>query len=96
MTVQVLPDGADYESSIPYHRLVTELFLGSSRLAELGLVAFLHAPELQVILTLFVVVLLAGLSIMTFVLVTRIFGTLTPSIEQQTQQRGLADLLRRG
>ncbi len=34
MTVQVLPDGADYESSIPYHRLVTELFLGSSRLAE--------------------------------------------------------------
>jgi len=32
--VQVLPDGADYESSIPYHRLVTELFLGSSRLAE--------------------------------------------------------------
>jgi hypothetical protein len=34
MTVQVLPDGADYESSIPYHRLVTELFLGSVRLAE--------------------------------------------------------------
>jgi Heparinase II/III-like protein/Heparinase II/III N-terminus len=33
LTVQVLPDGADYESSIPYHRLVTELFLGSARLA---------------------------------------------------------------
>jgi glycosyltransferase involved in cell wall biosynthesis/ubiquinone/menaquinone biosynthesis C-methylase UbiE len=34
MDVQVLPDGADYESSIPYHRLVTELFLGSARLAD--------------------------------------------------------------
>jgi len=34
MTVQVLPDGADYESSVPYHRLVAELFLGSSRLAD--------------------------------------------------------------
>jgi Heparinase II/III-like protein/Heparinase II/III N-terminus len=32
--VQVLPDGADYESSVPYHRLVTELFMGSQRLAE--------------------------------------------------------------
>ena len=32
--VQVLPDGADYESSVPYHRLVTELFMGSLRLAE--------------------------------------------------------------
>jgi hypothetical protein len=32
--VQVLPDGADFESSIPYHRLVAELFLGSARLAE--------------------------------------------------------------
>ena len=28
--VQVLPDGADYESSIPYHRLVAELFLGAA------------------------------------------------------------------
>jgi hypothetical protein len=27
--VQVLDDGADFESSIPYHRLVTELFLGA-------------------------------------------------------------------
>jgi hypothetical protein len=35
MTVQVLPDGADYESSIPYHRLVTELFLGAVRLTDL-------------------------------------------------------------
>jgi hypothetical protein len=34
MGVQVLPDGADFESSVPYHRLVTELFLGSARLAE--------------------------------------------------------------
>ncbi|HXG12353.1 MAG TPA: alginate lyase family protein [Gemmataceae bacterium] len=31
--VQVLDDGADYESSVPYHRLVTELFLGAARLA---------------------------------------------------------------
>lgn len=29
MQVQVLPDGADFESSIPYHRLVAELFLGA-------------------------------------------------------------------
>ena len=36
MDVQVLPDGADYESSVPYHRLVTELFLGAARLAEHG------------------------------------------------------------
>jgi hypothetical protein len=34
MTVQVLPDGADYESSIPYHRLVAELFLGAARLTD--------------------------------------------------------------
>jgi uncharacterized heparinase superfamily protein len=34
IVVQVLPDGADYESSIPYHRLVTELFLGAARLAD--------------------------------------------------------------
>src|SRR5262249_6693469 len=33
MDVQVLADGADYESSVPYHRLVTELFLGAERLA---------------------------------------------------------------
>lgn len=32
--VQVLPDGADFESSIPYHRLVVELFLGSFLLSE--------------------------------------------------------------
>ena len=30
----MLQDGANYESSIPYHRLVTELFLGAARLAE--------------------------------------------------------------
>jgi uncharacterized heparinase superfamily protein len=32
--VQVLSDGADFESSIPYHRLVTELFLGALRLGD--------------------------------------------------------------
>jgi uncharacterized heparinase superfamily protein len=37
--VQVLPDGADFESSAPYHRLVAELFLGSLRLAD-----FLEQP----------------------------------------------------
>ena len=34
MKVQVLDDGADYESSVPYHRLVAELFLAGARLAE--------------------------------------------------------------
>ena len=34
INVQVLPDGADFESSVPYHRLVAELFLGSARLAD--------------------------------------------------------------
>ena len=34
MKVQVLDDGADYESSVPYHRLVTELFMSGARLAE--------------------------------------------------------------
>ncbi len=32
--VQVLLDGADFELSVPYHRLVTELFLGALRLAD--------------------------------------------------------------
>lgn len=32
---QILDDGADYESSVPYHRLVCELFLGSMRLAQI-------------------------------------------------------------
>ncbi len=32
---QVLDDGADFESSVPYHRLVLELFLGAARLAQL-------------------------------------------------------------
>jgi Heparinase II/III-like protein/Heparinase II/III N-terminus len=36
MDVQVLPDGADYESSIPYHRLVSELFLGAARVADIS------------------------------------------------------------
>ena len=39
LQLQVLPDGADYESSVPYHRLVTELFLGSLRLAD-----YMRAP----------------------------------------------------
>ena len=34
MTIQVLPDGMDFESSIPYHRLVTELFLGVACVAN--------------------------------------------------------------
>jgi heparinase II/III-like protein len=34
MKVQVLADGADYESSVPYHRLMAELCLGASRLAD--------------------------------------------------------------
>ena len=38
IATQVLDDGADFESSVPYHRLVTELFLGAARLAE-------HADE---------------------------------------------------
>jgi len=33
MDVQVLADGADFESSVHYHRLVTELFLGGARVA---------------------------------------------------------------
>jgi len=32
--IQILPDGADFESSIPYHRLVTELFLGAVSVAN--------------------------------------------------------------
>ena len=39
MHVQVLADGADYESSVPYHRLMTEMCLGAFRLA-----AFRGAP----------------------------------------------------
>lgn len=34
MSVQVHTEGSDYESSVPYHRLVTELFLASFRLAQ--------------------------------------------------------------
>lgn len=34
MTIQILEDGADFESSVPYHRLVLELFLGVARLAQ--------------------------------------------------------------
>ncbi len=35
MTVQVHDEGTDFESSVPYHRLVTELFMASARLARL-------------------------------------------------------------
>lgn len=34
MIVQVQADGSDFESSVPYHRLVTELFLGCARVAQ--------------------------------------------------------------
>ena len=34
MKLQVLPDGADFENSIAYHRLVLDTFLGSHILAE--------------------------------------------------------------
>lgn len=34
ISVQILDDGADFESSLPYHRLVTELFLGAARLGQ--------------------------------------------------------------
>ena len=34
MQVQVLPDGADFESSVPYHRLVAELFLGVVKVSD--------------------------------------------------------------
>jgi hypothetical protein len=34
LNTEVLNDGADFESSVPYHRMVTELFLGAARLAE--------------------------------------------------------------
>jgi signal transduction histidine kinase/DNA-binding response OmpR family regulator/HPt (histidine-containing phosphotransfer) domain-containing protein len=52
--------------------------------------------RLQVILTTFMVVLLAGLSVLLFVLVTRIFDTLTPSIERDLARkalRGVAELV---
>ncbi|MDD5757816.1 MAG: alginate lyase family protein [Desulfobulbaceae bacterium] len=35
ITVQILEDGADFESSVPYHRLVLELFMGAARQATL-------------------------------------------------------------
>ncbi len=34
LDVQILSDGADFESAIPYHRLVCELFLASYRLGQ--------------------------------------------------------------
>lgn len=40
---QVLPDGADFESSVPYHRLVAELFLGAGRIAQLSGISFSKA-----------------------------------------------------
>lgn len=36
MNTQVLPDGMDFESSIPYHRLVTELFFAGWRAAAVA------------------------------------------------------------
>lgn len=43
MRVQVLDDGADYESSVPYHRLVAELFLGAARVADVTSAPFSEA-----------------------------------------------------
>jgi hypothetical protein len=40
MERQVLPDGVNFESSIPYHRLVAEMFLSSALLAKHHGVAF--------------------------------------------------------
>jgi hypothetical protein len=34
IVVQIHDEGADFESAVPYHRLVTELFLASGRLAQ--------------------------------------------------------------
>ena len=36
ITTQIMDDGADFESSIPYHRLATELFLGAARVADIS------------------------------------------------------------
>lgn len=45
MHVQILPDGADFESSVPYHRLVAELFLGAVRVADQSGAPF--SPQLR-------------------------------------------------
>lgn len=57
--IQVLEDGADFESSIPYHRLVTELFLSGFHLAlYLGLSLSTHYQEkLKTMLTYLLAVL---------------------------------------
>lgn len=36
INVQIHDEGADFESAVPYHRLVTELFMASARLARLS------------------------------------------------------------
>lgn len=36
INVQIHDEGTDFESAVPYHRLVTELFMASARLARLG------------------------------------------------------------
>ena len=43
MTIQVQADGSDFESSVPYHRLVTELFLAAARVAHVHGRPFGHA-----------------------------------------------------
>ncbi len=45
--------------------------------------------RLQVVLTTFMVMLLAGLSVLMFTLVTRIFDTLTPSIERDLARKAV-------
>jgi len=47
MTVQVYEEGADFESSVPYHRLVCELFLSGACLARLQGAALSAAYETQ-------------------------------------------------
>ena len=43
--IQILPDGADFESSVPYHRLVTELSLGSVSVANFSGHAFMQSQR---------------------------------------------------
>lgn len=45
--VQVLPDGADFESAVPYHRLVAELFLGVVTVANQSGVPFSSQLKIQ-------------------------------------------------
>jgi hypothetical protein len=48
MGVQVLEDGADFESSVPYHRLVSELFLGCAAVARQSGIPFPDALLIRI------------------------------------------------